>query len=222
MRKKPFASFVFILIIIALFLSACSEPASIEQNNKKTVTPFKSLQVNDKELGELKFKGDLVLAKSWQDNNGLNFLLLSQLYSEKEDPEMGDMLTTRELYAYHYTKKSGQLKQLRKFQDWEKECFFDNRARFINDAVTITDLDNNNYGEATFVYRLACLSELDAETLKLILTENGKKYAIRGTTDLDAFGQLEQGKTNIDSSFSKAPKEFLEHARQVWKKNQAL
>ena len=222
MREQGFVSYVFIHITIALFLSACSEPASIEQNNKETVTPFKSLQVNDEELGELKFKGDLVLAKSWQDNNGLNFLILSQLYSEKEDPEMGDMLTTRELYAYHYTKKSGQIEQLRKFQDWEKECFFDNRARFINDAVYITDLDNNNYGEATFVYRLACLSELDAETLKLILTENGKKYAIRGTTDLDAFGQLEKGKTKIDSSFSNAPKEFIEHAKRVWKKNQAL
>lgn len=222
MRKYTFASSIRLVPILMIFVSACSEPTSMGENKKQLATPFKSLKVNETELKSLKFKGDLVLAKSWQDSNGLNFLLLSQLYSEKEDPEMGDMLTTRELYAYHYTKNSGQIKQLRKFQDWEKECFFDNRARFIKEALSITDLDNNNYGEATFVYRLACLSELDAETLKLILTENGKKYAIRGTTDLDAFGQFEKGATKIDSSFSDAPKEFLEHAKLVWKKNQAL
>jgi hypothetical protein len=222
MKKYIFKQRVFPVLITALVVSSCSESASLEEKKKQSVTPFKSLKLNETEMKGFQFKGDLVLAKSWQDNNGNNYLILSQKDSEKEDPEMGDLLSTRELYIYHYVKMAGKIKQLRKFQDWQKECLFDNRARFIKNAVFITDLDKNNLGEAIFVYRLGCSSELSPDDLKLIITENGKKYAIRGTTKIEGYeSSFGEATTNIDSAFSQASGEFLEYAKQVWSNNQA-
>jgi len=79
-------------------------------------------------------------------------------------------------------------------------------------------MDNNNLGEITFAYKLACISDASPLTLKLLILENGNKYIIRGTTKVDLGPEYRIESTkSIDPSFDKAPKSFLLHAKKTWK-----
>lgn len=204
-------------------LISCTEKSA---NQKAMAKPdyskeFQVLEAGDNDIAGLVYKGKLIALKAWEDANGHNFLILSTKESEKDEPESGDSLVTRELFAYHYAKQGSKTKLLRKFQDWEKECFFDNRARFVKQAISITDLNNNNMGEALFMYRLGCTSEYSPDNLKLILTENGSKHAIRGTTMLDGQQPMTgEGVTNIDPSLENASSALRDHALTVWTKFQ--
>jgi hypothetical protein len=57
--------------------------------------------------------------------------------------------------------------------------------------------------------------------MKLIMHEGEIKFAIRGIMKLIVNGETyEKGTMNIDPSFDKAPKEFLDYAKSRWEKHQ--
>jgi hypothetical protein len=72
------------------------------------------------------------------------------------------------------------------------------------------------------MYTLGCVSDVSPLELKLMLYENGKKYALRGRTRMPeriVIGGEEFSKSNykIDPAFEKAPQSFLEFAKKHWK-----
>ncbi len=96
----------------------------------------------------------------------------------------------------------------------ERKCEFDLTAAFVPGSLTITDLDADGVGEATFLYTLHCTSDVSPATRKLIMREGEAKYAIRGTTKLpEGYGG---GEMRLDPSFRAAPKSFREYAVQRW------
>jgi hypothetical protein len=82
---------------------------------------------------------------------------------------------------------------------------------FCDEALSVTDLDEDGIGEITFAYARACGAQSAPATLKLLMLENGDKYVVRGTTD------DEQGRgVTADPSFDDRAPAFLEHARETW------
>ncbi len=62
-------------------------------------------------------------------------------------------------------------------------------------------------------------SDLSSWNMKLMLLENGSKYPIRRTTQLEIDGEVfEKGTKKAGGEFNSAPKFFLKYAEEQWYK----
>lgn len=202
-----------IFALIVLLFIACTNsdkkeknPVSIESPVENVVQKkridFKILDVSNFDLSKLTYDGKVIDKRIWQDSNGENITLFTK--------------TKEALYVYHYIKDSSHIKLLRKVNDFEKKCEYDLILEFVENSITVTDLDNNNLGEISFAYKKACISDVSPIGLKLLILENGHKYIIRGTTLFTMGEEKIGGDKNIDPSFENAPDGFLSHANKIW------
>lgn len=225
------------LFALALTLASCAndtaptdKPVAAQITEEKT--PYKkATQTNstfrlmtEKELQlptSYDIKGTIQLVKGFEDKNGKNFLVLS-LSEEKQGDE--EDMRSQVLMAEHIVEgPEGTFKSMRKFQDFVKDCMFDISLSFNKATVSVTDLDKNGFGEATFGYLVDCVSDLSPNNAKLILTENGEKFIIRGTSAVNyGGGHLEGGTSTLGGEMKNAPAEFKTHLTSVWKKEFAL
>jgi len=226
------------IVILLAFTFSCgetntaeketSENQNIETIKKDVVIKFEELifdanKLSDEEktINQTKVAGKILTGKRWQDVNGMNIVFFSEVKSEKSDQEFPpDGARTVEFHIYHFKKSAKEYELVREITDFEKDCWADNRAKLDTKNITVTDIDKNNFAELTFTYHLGCTSELSPDGLKLIMLENGKKYAIRGNTLVKYGPETFGGKTNIDTSFNNAPGSFLVHAKSIWEKAQ--
>ena len=87
---------------------------------------------------------------------------------------------------------------------------------FINNSLTITDLDDDGIAESTFLYKLSCRSDVSPSILKLMMHENDNKYALRGIMYIDIQDHREGGDYKVDKAFNNAPGVFLQYAKEQW------
>lgn len=177
----------------------------VVKNELASETPkFNVLDKPTYDLSKLKQGGKIIIQKFWKDSNGENIVLFTK--------------SKEELFVYHYSINGDNAKLLRKVFDFEKDCEYDLFLDFIENSISITDLDKNNLGEITFAYHKACISDVSPKELKLLMLENGNKYIIRGTTSINKPGIKINGSKKVDTSFDKAPTNFLSHADKIWDK----
>lgn len=183
---------------------------------------FTEMPISKNDVSTDLYKGTWHTAKKWLDKNGENIFVISiyeKTYTHTEEPDE----LTKEIHGYHYVVNNGENKLIREIQDFENKCGFDNRLHFAEGSLSLTDLNNDNYGEICFVYYLGCRSDITALDMKLMFLENGNKYAIRGTQSYEAGMVAEgpvKGETNIDGNLKNAPVVFLNYAKEVWNKFQ--
>jgi len=159
------------------------------------------------------FKGKVIDIYKWDDEVGTNYFLRTIGEKELGKPKYTDEPgMTQYLYAYHFISSDGKMNLSREITDFVEDCEFDLNMGHELDALTLTDLDNNNIGEVAFIYRTTCTSDVSSSTQKLMMLENGEKYALRGTTQVMGDG----GEYEVGESFKTAPDEFLNHAKQLW------
>ena len=159
----------------------------------------------------LKFKGELTHGVYWLDQMGENYALFSTITRDKPDHR------SIYLYVYHYVKsEEGPYRLTRRIRDKEEQCPQENLAHFAQKSVELTDLDQDQIGEVSFVYHLGCAGDMSPNTAKLVTLENGAKYILRGTTKIKYPTRSEGGERKIDPSFLKAPKSILDHALKMW------
>lgn len=170
------------------------------------------------QANRIKQNGEIVSAASWVDAQGKNLLVISEL---KTTTTARNSSRSAYLYASLYLEKQGNWARQWEVKDYEIDCPFDVGVSFIPDSLSVTDLDKNGYAEVSFIYRAFCMGGLDPQTLKLIMWEKNKKYAIRGETVVVLPEQPPYGgKTVIDGAFKLAPPMFQEFAEAQWKKFQ--
>lgn len=173
----------------------------------------------------IKYDGKPLAVKTWDDANGTNFLVVSRTnkYERiiKEINETGD---NSELYINHYVlTDAGDVKLLRKIYDFVHECQLELTLDFVKNSLTVTDLDDDGIAEASFIYRLACRSDVSGSEQKLIMLENGEKYAIRGNASVifgyedDGREMRQQSEYKVGAEFKKAPAGFEKAALKLWK-----
>lgn len=162
--------------------------------------------------GDCKVEGNIEDVQSWQDKNGTNYFIrtISEIeYSEGENGDIG----TRYLWAYHYVEnEKGEVTLLKETTDFVKDCEFDLLMSHIMESLTVSDLDGDEIGEITFIYRTHCTSDVSSSTQKLMMLENGDKYPLRGYTRVLGWG----GDYEAGEEFNAAPEGFLAHADKIW------
>lgn len=195
-----------------------------KQNQDKDVKTEKKekflfeLQTNNELPKDLPFDGKLFDYKVWKDQNGFNYAVLS--LTEIVENDNGEFSNT--IYGYHFIKNADETYTIkRKVQDFFK-CQFEeikHGLSIIKESFTITDLDENNYGEISFIYWFYCSMDLSWADAKLMLLENGNKYPIRGTTYVPDYGDTQgNGVKKFGKEYDLANKEFKEYASTLWNK----
>lgn len=240
MRRKAF----LLLTVVSLILFSCGgnnnssqnenettenetkseEKIDSEKKNKNIVSDkFSELTFNANDIPNDLYLGELQFGKKWQDKNGTNVVVFTsaETFEQWKDGEEGMGDFTINLKAYHFTSKDDKKwNEVRLVQDWNQEpCGsppFALEVDFIKDQVSVTDINNDGYGEICFVYHMQCASELSTKTMKLMLLENGSKYPIRGQSYADYGFQIIGGDTNWGDEFTNAPSGFKDYAEEKW------
>jgi hypothetical protein len=167
---------------------------------------------------DISYNGYIVSGKRWLDKKGENILILTTTnIRTKPDRYNEEILSTAELYGYHYVSRSGNFTLLWKIYDFIKDCMFDVTLEHIRNSLTITDLDHDGIAESTFLYKMACRSDVSPAGLKLMMHEDDIKYALRGEMCINIEGYKEGGDYKIDKAFYNAPDEFLDYAKDQWR-----
>lgn len=137
--------------------------------------------------------------------------VLSALKQKKKDDGFE---RSRELTVTH----TAGGKEIWKARDFVNQCEFDLTLEVLEGSIRLTDLDGDGEPEVSFLYRLACRSDVSPLDAKLLMYEGATKYALRGTTK-ERVGENEfaGGEFKVDPAFEQAPKQFVEFAKAQWK-----
>ena len=191
-------------------------------NTKVEEFAFTEMSISKSDVSEDLYKGTWHSAKKWSDKNGENIFVISIYEQKYKATRELDASLTREIHGYHYV-TNDENTLIREINDFVNKCDFHNELHLVENSFTLTDLNNDNYGEICFVYHLDCSNEASANEIKLMFLENGNKYAIRGTTTMPG-GLISEnaipGKTNIGADMKNAPAVFLNYAKETWNKAQ--
>lgn len=110
--------------------------------------------------------------------------------------------------------------QVWKLYDFVKDCPVDIDAEFYNQFPKVTDLNKNDVPEVWIMYKTGCHGDVSPVTLKLIMYEGNKKYAMRGENKVQVgTDNYLGGEYKFDKSFNSAPDVFKNFAIKLWKEN---
>lgn len=228
---------MFLVLSIVVFAYGCKQNGSNNSTSDSTVTDNVSVDNNNNTQDNIEFEmlqfdptvvsklsgveGDLLYGYKWKDKAGLNLLVFTRAtgFESWNDPDCngcGDQYVYLKVYHFAGTEDSYSLVRL--IQDGNQDgCGdppFGLECDFYDQSISITDLDKDGYAEATFMYHILCASELTPVPTKLMMIENGEKYAIRGDSYIPDFQM--GGEKNID--FGDDNNELLQFASQTWDK----
>ena len=175
--------------------------------------------VNEIPAGINSIKGNFLEGYTWNDKNGANYFI----YTLTDETESSGYLKTQYMYCYHYKKTSSGFELIKKTTDFVKESAVEIQLGIFENSILITNIDQDGYAEITYVYIVGAAGDVSPMPVKLIMLENGEKYAIRGAETIAGriygdFPSVSDFDQSIDPSFNNAPKEFLEFAELVWGK----
>ena len=250
---------VLLCIFFAVCLISCNSSSKKDpgnsntdsvSNNKKAGSDNVTLSSTPVKMAvadipaSITIKGKAMEAWKWNDKLGENILITSADAPHDEKDKDGEVAQSAAIRAYHYAKKEGDFEQIWFINDDVTSCPVDVTCEFIPGSATVTDLDKNGIAEIKVQYALACRGDVSPATMKLILYENGVKYALKGSrwltyspdfkytvtekdVNLESSPKLKDemeemlrtfGRYESEKEFVTAPPEFLPFARSEWLK----
>lgn len=157
-------------------------------------------------------KGDVVASFGWRDKYGANAVVFAMTARPSKAGETALLVITHALQE-----GDGSWKTVRDFKERVADCQFDVTLEPKTGEWSVSDIDGDGLGEATIAYSAGCRSDVSPVTHKILMTEDGEKYALRGQTKVDSGGGVVMGgEFKVDPSFKKAPKGFQAHAEKAW------
>lgn len=199
--------FTFFLLICAQAVFAQIKVSAID---KKTIP------------ASIKYVGHIVNASRYTDSEGEHLIITTEtgvVDVKSKDPDENG-LRKSDLYAYSYIIKNGVPALNWQMHDLSGDCPVDPKASYVAKTFAVTDLDKNGKAEVWLMYSVACRGDVSPASMKIIMHEGTKKFALRGEsyvklTATEQYG----GKYTLDELFKKAPKAFTDYAAQLWKNN---
>jgi hypothetical protein len=225
MKRNMVLNIIIIFIGIAM---SCSREKSLDNTNiskYKAVYPlFKKLEFNTTLFPtEFNFKGKIVNGLHWADKNGDNYLILTK--DDLIENNVGEKSLSgffRTLYWHGYIFSNNNFENyflIREFHDFVKNCEYDLSFEFLNDFISVTDLDKNDIGEVTVIYKMTCASDISPWDIKLLMYENGIKYSIKGTTKTSlGNGETLGGEKFNNQSFESSPRIFFDYCNTMFER----
>lgn len=222
MKKLLFPLFLILLII------SCNS----KDKNQVDETEVKNIDKKDSIIAveidsvqipkSIQYNGNLKKAVQWKDEVGDNLVILSESgyhRNEKFKHEFDDSADF-ELFAYHFSIDKNNLQQIWKMYDFVADCPVDIETEFYPQFPIVTDLNKNGIAEVWIMYKVGCHGDVSPVTLKLMMYEGNKKYAMRGENKIK-FGVNEYigGAYKFDKNFDSAPTAFKNYAIQLWEEN---
>ena len=137
---------------------------------------------------------NIVKVYSWFDSLGKNTLIITARDG------CGDGYDKCDLRAYHYTGNSNLLWDIK---DYEKGLGIE------LDQIELTDIDDDDIAEISILYTIRGRS---ISTVKLIMHEKGKKYAIRGKLVMIIMMSAFMSMICMEKLFESAGSSFRGHA----------
>jgi len=217
-----------VLVIVLFFTFSCNNNNSDSNNvvnsdnqQENENLDFKILSFSDSEIPNNLYSGTITTGKKWQDKAGINYFFISEKTVSRDTDS--ETISTYKINGYHYIKSNGEFKLIREIKDYINECDAILDCGLMENSLELTDINDDNYGEISFVYYMYCAMDLSPSAMKLMLLENGEKYPIRGSSYIQ-MGQNSRmgGKTNIDPAYNTAPDGFKDFAERKWKKYQDI
>lgn len=173
-----------------------------------------------------KYKGRIVEGLGWKDSSARHFVILTEtgpFVGKNQQSEMTDCegaCQDAELYAYHFVQAKDSSYRLWQVSDFERTCPFDVDAAFARGSLVVTDFDRDGAAEVWFVYKTTCTSDVSPRNMKLLMYEEKKKHAVRGTSKVTAGpeGPI-GGDMQLDAAFKSSPPVFRAFATRLWNKH---
>ena len=191
----------FILSVLCTFcMLTMAEGAPVEG---LTIIPFDQAKLPS----QIKYKGKVLRGSRWVDAKGENVVIFSEI-TRKDDWYF---------YLYHYRITNGTIELIRRIRDKQECARPGNLGKLHTDSIHLTDLDQDRVGEISFTYLLGC-GEASQSTAKLMFTEDGKKFAIRGTPRFEdhAAQKVQKTQYKIDKGWAETSPQFLPFALKTW------
>jgi hypothetical protein len=145
---------LYVIGLLLFSLQSCGESAQEAQEKVEVKQDQEMEKVSVSELSSLEKrklpsntipKGTLVYAGGWDDADGKHIITLSFNSSTREDREYEFTYESTHLYAHHYLLDTltNSYKETWKIKEFVNDCEFDLTAEFINNAIQISDENEN-------------------------------------------------------------------------------
>jgi hypothetical protein len=180
---------------------------------------IKQTAIDKKDIpASVHYTGHIINSVRYTDKQGDYLMITTEtgIVNVKDE----ETLRKADIYAYCFKTDAGQPVLLWQMHDFAIECPVDVTARYVPHTFAITDLDKNGIAEVWLMYSTACRGDVSSASLKIIMHEGEKKYAMRGTTKvkLDATSS-NGGDYKFDDAFKQSPDTFRQYASKLWDKN---
>lgn len=169
-------------------------------------------------------------AYHWIDKNGENLLVFSEKPTRSYPATFLDggyeetvEVWESSIYVQLYNKTKEKWIESWSMQDYINDC--DNEyfyLDFLEKDPSITDLNNDGLAEVWLAYKVACHWHWDSEqnNMKVLMYENGKKYASRGVSKQHRYNLEFDGfvdaKYNFDEAFESTHNLIQEKLHEIW------
>ncbi|TGN11061.1 M949_RS01915 family surface polysaccharide biosynthesis protein [Leptospira ilyithenensis] len=165
------------------------------------------------------YSGKLIEARNWKDSQGEHLLLLTETGVVPSPKGMDESARDAELFAFHYLGTKGSFQQTWKIYDFIKDCPVDLEANFLKDEFIVTDLNKDQISEVWLTYVTSCRGDVSPSTMKVIMYESGKKFAMRGRTRVKVSEtDWDGGDFIFDKAFGDGPASFRNFGADLWHK----
>jgi len=168
----------------------------------------------------IQYIGNIADAVRWTDNTGDNIVILTLTDKTQSKNAPDDVYSGGALYAYHYLVSGDSIKQTWKVYDYVKECPVDMFLYFVDKTFAVTDLNKDGKAEVWVMYKVSCQGDVSPIPMKIIMYQDNKKFAVRGTTRVESSpNSYMGGEYSFDEAFQNASAEFRQYAERLWKQH---
>lgn len=168
----------------------------------------------------IQYTGNIFQTVRWTDNTGDNIVILTVTDKTQSKNLPDDGYSDRALYAYHYLVSGDNIKQTWRVYDYVKECPVDMFLNFVDKTFAVTDLNKDGNAEVWIMYKVSCQGDASPIPMKIIMYQDNKKFAVRGTTRVKVSAtDFMGGEYFFDEAFKNTPAEFRQYAEKLWKQN---
>lgn len=156
--------------------------------------------------------GEVLGGFAFNDSAGENHVVFTLVETGSHD-EGSKQLPSSVLRIKHVASQNDTVTTVRSYTERIENCEFDIILEPFFGEWSVSDVDQNGIGEASFAYTAVCVSDVSPLTHKAFVTEAGQKYTLRGRTYLQIPDEQPEGG---EYTSEKMPPAFLTKAQQVW------